>query len=65
MACKYYINNKVLNEQEIKDLGFENLFTNSHFSYTEVLLKAKKYGEFIGTENLKHKTKNYIMCQNV
>lgn len=48
------------NEIEIKDLGFENLFTNSHFSYTEVLLKAKKYGEFIGTENLKHKTKNYI-----
>ncbi len=48
------------NYNEITDLGFENLFTNSSFSYTEVIQKAKKYGEFIGTENLKHKTKNYI-----
>ncbi len=45
---------------EIEHLSVSHLFINPNFSLDEVLTKAKKYGEFIGTENLKHKTKNYI-----
>ena len=45
---------------EIEHLSVSHLFINPNFSLDDVLTKAKKYGEFIGTENLKHKTKNYI-----
>lgn len=47
-------------EDELCAMNFKDLFVNSNFSLDETLLKAKKYGEFIGTENIKHKTKNYI-----
>ena len=45
---------------EIHELSISQLFISPNFSLDEVLTKAKKYGEFIGTENLKHKTKKYI-----
>lgn len=45
---------------EIHDLSIRKLFISPTFSLDDTLAKAKKYGEFIGTENLKHKTKNYI-----
>ena len=45
---------------EIEHLSVSHLFINPNFLLDDVLTKAKKYGEFIGTENLKHKTKNYI-----
>lgn len=46
--------------EEINDNGLESLFVNRHFSFTDALKKAKKYGEYYGTENFKHKTKKYI-----
>jgi two-component sensor histidine kinase len=48
------------NAKEIDHLSVGQLFISPAFSLDGVLGKAKKYGEFIGTENLKHKTKNYI-----
>jgi two-component sensor histidine kinase len=45
---------------EIQHLSISQLFISPTFSLDDTLAKAKKYGEFIGTENLKHKTKNYI-----
>ena len=46
--------------EEIHDLNISQLFLSSNFSLDDALAKAKKYGEFICTENLKHKTKHYI-----
>ena len=46
--------------QEIIENGLPSLFVNPEFSFDEVLEKTKKYGEFYGTENFKHKTKKYI-----
>ena len=48
------------NNDEIKKEGLASLFVNRHFSFNEALKKAKKYGEYYGTENFKHKTKKYI-----
>lgn len=45
---------------EILKKGFPSLFINPQFSLNEVLDKAKKYGEFYGTENFEHKTKKHI-----
>lgn len=45
---------------EIADGSFSGLFINPNFSFKDTIEKAKKYGEFISTENFKHKTKKYI-----
>ncbi|MBA4242029.1 MAG: hypothetical protein C0448_15000 [Sphingobacteriaceae bacterium] len=45
---------------EILKKGFQSLFINPQFSLNEILDKAKKYGEFYGTENFEHKSKKYI-----
>lgn len=45
---------------EILKKGFPSLFINPQFSLNEVLDKARKYGEFYGTENFEHKTKKHI-----
>jgi two-component sensor histidine kinase len=45
---------------EILKKGFKSLFINPQFSLNEALEKAKKYGEFYGTENFEHKTKKHI-----
>ncbi|MCD6018285.1 MAG: hypothetical protein K0S53_1406 [Bacteroidetes bacterium] len=45
---------------EIADGSFSGLFINPNFSFKETIEKAKKFGEFISTENFKHKTKKYI-----
>jgi len=45
---------------EILKKGFPSLFINPQFSLNEALEKAKKYGEFYGTENFEHKTKKHI-----
>lgn len=47
-------------KEEIIELGFENLFLNKDFSMDELLKRSKKYGEFIGTENILHKTRRFI-----
>ena len=47
-------------EEEIIKSGFQSLFINPQFSFTEALDKAEKYGEYYCTENFKHKTKKYI-----
>ena len=47
-------------EEEIIKNGFQSLFINPQFSFTEALDKAEKYGEYYCTENFKHKTKKYI-----
>lgn len=46
--------------EEISKKGFQSLFINPQFSLIEALDKARKYGEFYGTENFEHKTKKYI-----
>jgi two-component sensor histidine kinase len=46
--------------EEITDNGIQSLFINPLFSLNEALEKAKKYGEFFGTENFQHKTKKHI-----
>ncbi len=46
--------------KEIIQNGLPSLFVNPEFSLDEVLEKTKKYGEYYGTENFKHKTKKYI-----
>ncbi len=46
--------------KEIIANGFQSLFINPQFSFTEALDKAEKYGEYYCTENFKHKTKKYI-----
>jgi len=46
--------------EEILKKGFQSIFINPHFSLNEVLDKAKKYGEFYGTENFEHKSKKHI-----
>lgn len=56
-------NNEALlgySNQEISEKGFQSLFINPQFNFTEALDKAKKYGEFYATENVEHKTKKYI-----
>lgn len=55
-------NNSLLGytEEEIKKNGFQSLFINPNFSFTEALDKAMKYGEYYCTENFKHKTKKNI-----
>ena len=45
---------------EILKKGFPSLFINPLFSLNEALDKAKKYGEFYGTENFEHKSKKHI-----
>lgn len=45
---------------EIAEASFSGLFINPHFSFEEAIIKARKFGEFISTENFKHKTKKYI-----
>lgn len=45
---------------EVSEKGLQSLFINQLFSLNEVLEKAKKYGEFFGTENFQHKSKKYI-----
>lgn len=47
-------------KEEIIELGFEKLFLNTDFSIDELLKKAEKYDEFIGTENILHKTRRFI-----
>ena len=47
-------------KQEIIEKGFKNLFLGSRFSFEDVLKKAEKYGEFIGTENFEHKSRSFI-----
>lgn len=46
--------------EEITNKGIQPLFINPLFSLNDALDKAKKYGEFFGTENFQHKTKKYI-----
>lgn len=46
--------------EEIKKDGLASFFVNRHFSFNDAFEKAKKYGEYYGTENFKHKTKKYI-----
>jgi len=45
---------------EIIEKGLPSLFLNTEFDFKNVLSKAKKYGEYYGTENFHHKTKKYI-----
>ncbi len=45
---------------EIKDGSFSGLFIDPNFSFEDTIEKVEKYGEFINTENFKHKTKKYI-----
>ncbi|MES2567483.1 MAG: histidine kinase dimerization/phosphoacceptor domain -containing protein [Bacteroidota bacterium] len=45
---------------EIADGSFSGLFIDPNFSFKDTIAKAKKFGEFISTENFKHKTKKYI-----
>lgn len=45
---------------EIAKSGFLSLFVNPKFSFEETIEKAQKYGEYICTENFRHKTKKYI-----
>lgn len=45
---------------EIADGSFSGLFIDPNFSFENTIEKAQKYGEFICTENFKHKTKKYI-----
>ncbi|MES2515083.1 MAG: histidine kinase dimerization/phosphoacceptor domain -containing protein [Bacteroidota bacterium] len=55
-------NNSLLGftEQEISSNGFPWLFVNPLFSFDKVIQDSEKYGEIYGTENFKHKTKNFI-----
>lgn len=55
-------NNALLgySNSEIIQKGFASLFINPQFILNEVFDKAKKYGEYYGTENFEHKTKKYI-----
>lgn len=46
--------------QEIMRHGFSYFFLNSPRSVEKCMENALEYKEFIGTENLRHKTKNYI-----
>lgn len=48
------------NNEEIRKDSLASLFVNRHFSFNDALKKAKKYGEYYGTENFKHKSKKYI-----
>ena len=48
------------NSDEMQHLSVSQLFISPTFLLDDVLCKVKKYGEFIGIENLKHKTKKHI-----
>ena len=46
--------------EEITPKGFGHLFLSSPKSLDDCMEKAERYGEYIGTENFRHKTRNYI-----
>jgi two-component sensor histidine kinase len=48
------------NNEEIIANGFSSFFINPKFSFNEAVKKAEKYGEFLGSENFRHKTKKNI-----